>query len=43
VFELPPLAHEQRWQAASLAGISLGLWLLAGFLLLLFAARRLRL
>lgn len=43
VFELLPLDHSQRWQAASRAGISMGVWLAVAFLLLLFSARRLRL
>lgn len=41
-FELPPLTHAQRWQAASQAGFTLGFWLLAALFLLIFSARRLR-
>lgn len=42
VFELHPLNHDQRWLAASQAGLSLGIWLFFAFLVLLLAARRLR-
>ena len=42
VFELQPQGHPQRRQAASRAGFSIGLWLVAAFLLLVFSARRLR-
>ncbi len=41
VFELQPLGHAQRWQAASQAGFTMALWLLLAFGLLLFAGRRL--
>jgi len=42
VFELQPLNHSQRWQAASKARFTLVLWLLAAFVLLLISGRRLR-
>ncbi len=42
VFELQPLSHAQRWQAASQAGFIMVLWLLVAFGLLLFAGRRLQ-
>jgi ABC-2 type transport system permease protein len=41
VFELQPLDHDLRWQAASLSGFTMGLWLLAAFFLLLVSSRRL--
>jgi ABC-2 type transport system permease protein len=41
VFELQPLDHDLRWQAASQSGFTMGLWLLAAFFLLLFSGRRL--
>jgi ABC-2 type transport system permease protein len=41
VFELQPLDHDLRWQAASQSGFIMGLWLLAAFFLLLFSGRRL--
>lgn len=42
VFELEPLGHAQRWRVASQAGLTMGFWLIAAFLLLLLSARRLR-
>ena len=42
VFELMPLNHSQRQQAAYQPGLSLGIWLIGAFSLLLASARRLR-
>lgn len=42
VFTLTPLNESQRWQAATQSGLSLLIWTMAGFALLLASARRLR-
>ena len=41
VFESAPLDNAQRWQAASQAGFTLGIWFLAAFMLMQLSARRL--
>lgn len=42
VFELAPLDNTQRWQAASQAGFTLGIWFIAACMLLSLSARWLR-